>query len=69
MKIEKDAKDRRLDMKDKDNSEKKIIISVEIPENLREKLRYAAFEERLTLSALIRKILTEQMNARDSEVK
>ena len=67
MKIEKDAKDRRLDMKD--NSEKKIIISVEIPENLREKLRYAAFEERLTLSALIRKILTEQMNARDSEVK
>ena len=67
MKIEKDEKDRRLDMKD--NSEKKIIISVEIPENLREKLRYAAFEERLTLSALIRKILTEQMNARDSEVK
>lgn len=67
MKIEKEEKDRRLDMKD--NSEKKIIISVEIPENLREKLRYAAFEERLTLSALIRKILTEQMNARDSEVK
>ena len=67
MKTEKDAKDRRLDMKD--SSEKKIIISVEIPENLREKLRYAAFEERLTLSALIRKILTEQMNARDSEVK
>lgn len=67
MKTEKDAKDRRLDMKD--NSEKKIIISVEIPENLREKLRCAAFEERLTLSALIRKILTEQMNARDSEVK
>ena len=53
----------------KDNSEKKIIISVEIPENLREKLRCAAFEARLTLSALIRKILTEQMNARDSEVK
>ena len=53
----------------KDNSEKKIIISVEIPENLREKLRCAAFEERLTLSALIRKILTEQMNARYSEVK
>ena len=67
MKTKKDAKDRRLDMKD--NSEKKIIISVEIPENLREKLRCAAFEERLTLSALIRKILTEQMNARDSEVK
>ena len=67
MKTEKEEKDRRLDMKD--NSEKKIIISVEIPENLREKLRYAAFEERLTLSALIRKILTEQMNARDSEVK
>ncbi len=67
MKTEKDAKDRRLDMKD--NSEKKIIISVEIPENLREKLRCAAFEERLTLSALIRKILTEQMNARDNEVK
>ena len=67
MKTEKDEKDRRLDMKD--NSEKKIIISVEIPENLREKLRYAAFEERLTLSALIRKILIEQMNARDSEVK
>ena len=67
MKTEKDAKDRRLDMKD--NSEKKIIISVEIPENLREKLRCVAFEERLTLSALIRKILTEQMNARDSEVK
>ena len=67
MKIEKDEKDRILDMKD--NSEKKIIISVEIPENLREKLRCAAFEERLTLSALIRKILTEQMNARDSEVK
>ena len=53
----------------KDNSEKKIIISVEIPENLRERLSCAAFEERLTLSALIRKILTEQMNARDSEVK
>ena len=53
----------------KDNGEKKIIISVEIPENLREKLRCAAFEERLTLSALIRKILTEQMNARDNEVK
>ena len=67
MKTKKDEKDRRLDMKD--NSEKKIIISVEIPENLREKLRCAAFEERLTLSALIRKILTEQMNARDSEVK
>ena len=67
MKIEKEEKDRRLDMKD--NSEKKIIISVEIPENLREKLRCAAFEERLTLSALIRKILTEQKNARDSEVK
>ena len=67
MKTEKEEKDRRLDMKD--NSEKKTIISVEIPENLREKLRYAAFEERLTLSALIRKILTEQMNARDSEVK
>ena len=67
MKTEKDEKDRRLDMKD--NSEKKIIISVEIPENLREKLRCAAFEERLTLSALIRKILTEQMNARDNEVK
>lgn len=67
MKTEKEEKDRRLDMKD--NSEKKIIISVEIPENLREKLRCAAFEERLTLSALIRKILTEQINARDSEVK
>ena len=67
MKTKKEKKDRRLDMKD--NSEKKIIISVEIPENLREKLRCAAFEERLTLSALIRKILTEQMNARDSEVK
>lgn len=67
MKTENEEKDRRLDMKD--NSEKKIIISVEIPENLREKLRCAAFEERLTLSALIRKILTEQMNARDSEVK
>lgn len=69
MKTEKEEKDRRLDMKDKDNGEKKIIISVEIPENLREKLRCAAFEERLTLSALIRKILTEQMNARYSEVK
>lgn len=47
------------------DNEKKTIISVEITEDLREKLRFAAFEERMSLSALIRKILNEQMDARN----
>ena len=45
-----------------DSESKKRMISLEITDDLREKLRVRAFEERLTISALIRKILEETLN-------
>lgn len=45
----------------------KKMISLEISDELREKLRLAAFEERLTISALIRKILETEMNKQDEK--
>ena len=40
---------------------KKKIISLEIPAYLREALRGKAFQEEVTVSALIRQILEEQL--------
>ena len=41
--------------------ETKKIISVEIPNTLREALRIEAFNKEVTISALIRQILEEQL--------
>ena len=41
--------------------ETKKIISVEIPNTLREALRIEAFNKEVTVSALIRQILEEQL--------
>jgi spore coat protein CotF len=41
--------------------DKKKIISLEIPNTLKEALRMKAFQEELTVSALIRQILEEQL--------
>ena len=40
---------------------KKKIISLEIPNTLKEALRVKAFQEEVTVSALIRQILEEQL--------
>jgi len=40
----------------------KTIVSLEITEELKEKLRVEAFNKRLTMSALIRQILGEYFN-------
>lgn len=42
--------------------DKKTIISLEVPEDLKEQLRVAAFNEKCTISALIRKILVEKLD-------
>lgn len=54
--------------------DKKKIISLEIPAYLREALRVKAFQEEVTVSALIRQILEEQLQdtiekCRQNEVK
>lgn len=41
--------------------EKKKIISLEIPTTLKEALRVKAFEQEVTISALIRQILEDQL--------
>jgi hypothetical protein len=41
--------------------DKKKIISLEIPNTLKEALRVKAFQEEVTVSALIRQILEEQL--------
>jgi hypothetical protein len=48
---------------------KKKIISLEISSNLKEALRKKAFQEDLTISALIRKILEEQLKDLLNETK
>lgn len=48
---------------------KKKIISLEIPAYLREALRKKAFNEDITISALIRQILEEQLKDIIKETK
>ena len=43
------------------NVENKKIISLEIPEDLRKALRVEAFKRDITVSALIRDILTKEL--------
>ena len=43
------------------NAENKKIISLEIPEDLRKALRVEAFNRDVTVSALIRDILTKEL--------
>ena len=43
------------------NVENKKIISLEIPEDLRKALRVEAFNRDVTVSALIRDILTQEL--------
>ena len=43
------------------NVENKKIISLEIPEDLRKALRVEAFNRDITVSALIRDILTKEL--------
>ena len=43
------------------NAENKKIISLEIPEDLRKALRIEAFNRDITVSALIRDILTKEL--------
>ena len=43
------------------NVENKKIISLEIPEDLRKALRIEAFNRDITVSALIRDILTKEL--------
>lgn len=49
--------------------DKKKIISLEIPNTLREALRVKAFEEDVTVSALIRQILESQLKDTIEECK
>ena len=49
--------------------DKKKIISLEIPAYLREALRKKAFNEDITISALIRQILEEQLKDIIKETK
>jgi plasmid stability protein len=49
--------------------ENKKIISVEIPNTLREALRVEAFNKEVTVSALIRQILEEQLKTTIEECK
>lgn len=44
----------------------KKIISFEIPDSLRERLRTEAFYSSLSMSALIRKLLEEALDQRES---
>lgn len=48
-------------------NESKKIISLEIPESLREKLRKEAFKRDLSVSALIRSILEEKLSQKNAK--